>query len=41
MELPANNTGLPFTYEQDGKQYLGMFVGGASAPAELIVYALP
>ena len=41
MELPANQTGLPFTYEHGGKQFLGMFVGGASAPAELVVYALP
>ncbi len=41
IELPANNTGLPFTYEHAGKQYLGMFVGGAGAPAELIIYALP
>jgi len=41
MELPANQTGLPFTYEHGGKQFLGMFVGGGSAPAELVVYALP
>jgi len=41
MDLPANQTGLPFTYEHDGRQYLGMFVGGGGAPAELIVYTLP
>ena len=40
-ELPDNQTGLPFTYEHDGKQYLAMFVGGASKPAELVAYALP
>ena len=41
MELPDNQTGLPFTYEADGKQYLGLFVGGRSTPAQLVVYALP
>ncbi|MGB4248670.1 MAG: hypothetical protein WBJ75_13210, partial [Pseudohongiellaceae bacterium] len=41
MELPDNQTGLPFTYEHGGKQYLALFVGGRSNPAELVVYALP
>ena len=41
MELPDNQTGLPFTYEHDGKQYLAMFVGGRSNPAKLVAYALP
>ncbi len=41
MELPDNQTGLPFTYEHAGKQYLGLFVGGRSTPAQLVVYALP
>jgi glucose dehydrogenase len=41
MDLPDNQTGLPFTYEHDGKQYLAMFVGGKSAPAQLVAYALP
>lgn len=41
MELPANQIGLPFTYEHDDKQYLAMFVGGGGVPAELVVYALP
>ncbi|MFM1895339.1 MAG: hypothetical protein RLZZ385_413 [Pseudomonadota bacterium] len=41
MELPANQTGLPFTYEHEGKQYLAMFVGGSTRPAELVVYTLP
>ncbi len=40
-ELPDNQTGLPFTYEHDGKQYLAMFVGGTGKPAELVAYALP
>jgi glucose dehydrogenase len=41
LDLPDNQTGLPFTYEHDGKQYLAMFVGGSSKPAELVAYALP
>lgn len=41
MELPDKQTGLPFTYEHDGKQYLAMFVGGGSNPAQLVSYALP
>lgn len=41
MDLPDNQTGLPFTYEHEGKQYLAMFVGGTGKPAELIAYALP
>lgn len=41
LDLPDNQTGLPFTYEHDGKQYLAMFVGGGANPAELVAYALP
>lgn len=41
LELPFNQTGLPFTYEHDGKQYIALFIGGGSNPAELIAYALP
>ncbi len=41
LELPDNQTGLPFTYEHNGKQYLAMFVGGRSAPAQLVAYTLP
>ena len=41
LELPFNQTGLPFTYEHEGKQYIAMFIGGAGNPAELIAYALP
>lgn len=40
-DLPDLQTGLPFTYEHDGKQYLALFVGGRGEPAELIAYALP
>ena len=41
IELPNNQSGLPFTYEHDGKQYISMFVSGGGRPAELVAYALP
>ena len=41
MELPDNQTGLPMTYEHDGKQYIAMWIGGSGQPTELIAYALP
>ena len=41
INLPANQTGLPFTYAHNGKQYVAMFVGGGGEPAELIAFALP
>ena len=41
IDLPFNQTGIPFTYEHDGKQYLSMFIGGAGNAAELIAFALP
>lgn len=41
IDLPFNQTGLPFTYEHEGKQYIAMFMGGAGNPAELVAFALP
>ena len=41
IDLPNNQSGLPFTYEHDGKQYVSMFVSGGGQPAELVAYALP
>ncbi len=41
LDLPNNQSGLPFTYEHDGKQYLAMFVSGGGQAAELVAYALP
>jgi len=41
LDLPDNQTGLPFTYEHDGTQYLAVFVGGGGTPAQLVAYALP
>lgn len=41
IELPNTQTGVPMTYEHNGKQYLAMFVSGAGKPTELVAYALP
>jgi glucose dehydrogenase len=41
IDLPANQIGLPMTYEHGGKQYLALFVGGGGIAAELVAYALP
>jgi quinoprotein glucose dehydrogenase len=41
IELPANQGGIPFTYEHAGKQYVAMFITSGSSAAELVAYALP
>ena len=41
IELPGTQTGQPFTYEHNGKQYIAMVVSGRGTPAELVAYALP
>jgi glucose dehydrogenase len=41
IDLPNNQSGLPFTYEHDGVQYVAMFVSGGGQAAELVAYALP
>ncbi|MEX1197579.1 MAG: PQQ-binding-like beta-propeller repeat protein [Pseudohongiellaceae bacterium] len=41
IELPNTQTGQPFTYEHDGKQYIAMVVSGGGEPAEIVAYALP
>ena len=41
FELPSTQTGQPFTYEHNGKQYVAMFVSGNGQVAELVAYALP
>ncbi len=41
IALPNTQTGQPFTYEHNGKQYVAMFVSGNSLPTELLAYALP
>ncbi|MEX1032704.1 MAG: PQQ-binding-like beta-propeller repeat protein [Cellvibrionaceae bacterium] len=41
IELPNTQSGVPMTYEHDGKQYIAMFVSGSGKPTELVAYALP
>ena len=41
IDLPNNQSGLPFTYEHEGKQYVALFVSGGGQAAELVAYALP
>ncbi|MDX1490316.1 MAG: PQQ-binding-like beta-propeller repeat protein [Pseudohongiellaceae bacterium] len=41
IELPNTQSGVPMTYEHDGKQYIAMFVSGGGRPTELIALALP
>ena len=41
IELPNTQTGVPMTYEHDGKQYIVMVVSGGGTPAEIVAYALP
>ncbi|MDG2163167.1 MAG: pyrroloquinoline quinone-dependent dehydrogenase, partial [Gammaproteobacteria bacterium] len=41
IELPNAQTGVPMTYEHNGKQYLVMVVSGGGTAAEIVAYALP
>ena len=41
IDQPNNQSGLPFTYEHEGKQYVALFVSGGGQAAELVAYALP
>jgi quinoprotein glucose dehydrogenase len=41
IDLPANQGGIPFTYEHAGKQYVAMFITSGNSAAELVAYALP
>ena len=41
IEMPGTQTGQPFTYEHNGKQYIAMVVSGQGQPSELVAYALP
>lgn len=41
IDLPNVQTGLPMTYEHEGKQYLVMVVSGSSGASEIIAYTLP
>lgn len=39
--LPANQSGVPMTYEIDGRQYIVVPVGDRSTPGELVALTLP
>ncbi|MFT4862934.1 MAG: glucose dehydrogenase [Pseudohongiellaceae bacterium] len=41
IELPNAQTGVPMTYESDGKQYIVMVVSGSGSAAEIVAYTLP
>lgn len=41
IALPNTQSGVPMTYEHDGKQYIAMFVSGSGGATELIALALP
>jgi quinoprotein glucose dehydrogenase len=41
FDLPGTQTGQPFTYEHNGKQYIAMVVSGRGTASELVAYALP
>jgi quinoprotein glucose dehydrogenase len=41
IKLPATQTGQPISYLHNGKQYVAMFVGDRTAPAELVALSLP
>jgi quinoprotein glucose dehydrogenase len=40
MKLPGNVTGIPMTYQLEGRQYLVMAVGAPGVPAELVALTL-
>jgi quinoprotein glucose dehydrogenase len=39
--LPANQSGVPMTYETQGRQYIVVAVGAKGAPGELVALTLP
>lgn len=41
ITLPANQSGIPMTYETDGRQYIVVAVGAKGLPGELIALTLP
>ena len=41
MELPTGTTGIPMTYEANGRQFVVVAVGGRGEPAELVALAVP
>jgi quinoprotein glucose dehydrogenase len=41
LTLPANQSGIPMTYEVDGRQYIVVAVGAKGQPGELVALSLP
>jgi quinoprotein glucose dehydrogenase len=41
ITLPANQSGIPMTYETDGRQYIVVAAGAKGEPGELIALTLP
>ena len=41
ITLPANQSGVPMTYELDGRQYIVIAVGAKNVPGQLIALTLP
>jgi len=41
LTLPANQSGVPMTYELDGRQYIVVAVGAKDSPGELVALTLP
>jgi len=41
MTLPANQSGIPMTYEIDGRQFIVVAVGAKDVPGQLLALALP
>jgi quinoprotein glucose dehydrogenase len=41
LTLPANQSGVPMTYEWNGRQYIVLAVGAKEVPGELIALTLP
>jgi quinoprotein glucose dehydrogenase len=41
LTLPANQSGIPMTYEVGGKQYIVVAVGAKGSPGELVALTLP
>jgi quinoprotein glucose dehydrogenase len=41
LTLPANQSGVPMTYEVDGRQYIVVAVGARNIPGEIVALTLP
>jgi quinoprotein glucose dehydrogenase len=41
LTLPANQSGIPMTYEVEGRQYIVVAAGAKGSPGELVALTLP